>query len=127
MFNLRFDIEELWAIQQLVRRTDQQGRVWDQADMSEVHRGILALTGSTTFFCIIALSEEFLWWIEAQVPQHFDLGRSNRGRNILVKVFHALHDKEKEESNDVWENALQDAQRGDPGADQDSTPGYASP
>jgi len=86
--------EELWWVQNLVRQADRQGAPWDRDDMAEVHRGLLRLHGQPAAATWpIPASIGFLWQIENQVPQSLDLGRSNLGRSILMKVFRALHEE----------------------------------
>ena len=106
---LTLTLEELWVIQQLVRETDDLGAEWDKDDMKRIHGAILTLTGqqpNTTED--LEASDGLLWQIENQVPQSLDLGRSNLGRNILLKVFTAIQSMEEvdEESiPDVFRNA----------------------
>ena len=101
-------LDELWTLQQLVRRAQgspDYGECWDQEDMRMIQQGILALTSPTDeqvsqvglpLGWALPASEGLLWQIEAQVPQTLDLGRSNIGRSILMKVF-ALMNKEEED------------------------------
>ena len=85
-------LEELWFVQQLVRRTDHLGEPWDREDMRKVHNGILSLAArSPDAEHELDVSDGFLWQMENQVPQALDLGRTNIGRRILVKVFAALN------------------------------------
>ncbi len=85
-------LEELWFVQQLVRRTDHLGEPWDRDDMRKVHSSILLLTNKPPDTeHELDVSDGFLWQMENQVPQTLDLGRSNIGRRILVKVFAALN------------------------------------
>lgn len=86
MAGLSLTLEELWFIQQLVRRTDHLGEPWDREDMRKVHAGILAQQAEY----VLDLSEGFWWQVENQIPQTLDLGRSNLGRMILMKVFAVL-------------------------------------
>lgn len=98
---LSLNQEELWTLQQLVRRAQgnpDYGAAWDKDDMRLIQSGILALEGqSPESEYRLECSEGLLWQIEAQVPQSLDLGRTNRGRVILSKVFKLLD----EEAEDV--------------------------
>ena len=98
---LSLNTEELWTLQQLIRRAQgspDYGEAWDRDDMRLIHSGLLALEGRPPEDEYkIDCTEELLWQIEAQVPQSLDLGRSNRGRAILLKVFKLLD----EEAEDV--------------------------
>ena len=109
MPTLTLTLEELWAIQQLVRETDNLGEEWDKDDMKRIHGAILTLIGqqpNTTED--LEASDGLLWQIENQVPQSLDLGRSNLGRSILLKVFTAIQSMEEvyeEPIPDVFRNA----------------------
>ena len=91
MAGLAVTREEAWWVSHLVRRTDHLGEVWDREDMAKLHAAILALQGQPPDAEYqLDVGEGFLWQVEAQVPQTLDLGRSNIGRRILLKVFAAL-------------------------------------
>jgi hypothetical protein len=92
-------IEELWFIQQLVRRTDHLGEPWDREDMRRIHVAILEAITKPNEEVEVELGEGFWWLVENQVPQTLDLGRTNLGRRILIKVFAALSGTEEEEDD----------------------------
>lgn len=90
-----FTLEELWALQTLVRQHTQNGVVWSRSDMRQVHNGIMelrALTPEKRVGAVYAIhaDESLLWLIEAQVPSTLMQGSSYIGRDILCKVFAAL-------------------------------------
>ena len=94
---LSLTLEELWTLQHLMRRAQgspDYGVVWDRDDMRLIHSGLLALEGKPPEDEYrLECTEGLLWQIEAQVPQSLDLGRSNRGRNILLKVMKLLDEE----------------------------------
>ena len=96
MAGLAVTLEEAWWVQGMVRRTDHLGEVWDREDMAKLHAAILALQGQPPDSEYqLDVGDGFLWQVEAQVPQTLDLGRSNIGRRILLKVFAALSVQEE--------------------------------
>ena len=94
---LSLTLEELWTLQHLVRHGQgppDYGVVWDRDDMRLIHHGLLALDGKPPEDEYrLECTEGLLWQIEAQVPQSLDLGRSNRGRTILLKVMKLLNEE----------------------------------
>ena len=124
MPTLTLTCEEWWWVQNLVRRTDHLGEVWDREDMARIHGAILALTGGPAAAThALEVSDGLLWQIEAQVPQTLDLGRSNLGRHILLAVMRAL---QRTEVRDELPAVFRDL---DPGADvagPDRDPGAAA-
>ena len=110
MAQLTLTLEELWVIQHLVRETDDLGAEWDKDDMKRIHAAILNLVGRSGLDTEeLEASDGFLWQIENQVPQTLDLGRTNVGRSILLKVFAAIQSLEEadyeEPIPDVFRNA----------------------
>ena len=116
-------LEELWFVQQLVCRTDHLGEPWDRDDMRKIHNGILAVSAQQQEAeHEVDVSEGFLWQMENQVPQTLDLGRSNIGRRILLKVFAALN------LEVVCEEPIPGIFRDyDPGADDAGPNGHSGP
>jgi hypothetical protein len=89
--SLSLTLEELWWVQNLVRRTDHLGACWDNDDMRKVHAGILVLSDKPPDAeHALDVGDGFVWLMENQIPQTLDLGRSNLGRRILLKVMAAL-------------------------------------
>ena len=109
MAQLTLTLEELWVIQHLVRETDDLGAEWDKDDMKRIHGAILTLTGQQPEATEdLEAGDGLLWQIEHQIPQTLDLGRSNLGRSILLKVFAAIQSMEEDHEEpipDVFRNA----------------------
>lgn len=127
MSTLSLNLEELWVVQQLVRDSQDLGAEWDKDDMKMVHAAILFLQGKDAFTTIdIECSDGLLWQMENQIPQTLDLGRTNRGRDILLKVFAAIQVTEEETYEepipDVFRRSFGDADpcEDDPSADDNA-------
>lgn len=90
----QFTLEELWVIQERVRQDKDYGAPWDKAEMSLVHKAILALDAQAIETHELECSDGLLWAIENQVSQGLIVGTIPIGRNILRKVFQALHIQE---------------------------------
>ena len=82
-------LDEAWAIRDLVRQHQVYGAPWDKQDMAAVHSAILFMQGQGQS-CDILIDEGTLWQIESQIPSDLMIGTEPTGRNILLKVMHAI-------------------------------------
>ena len=128
---LVLNLDELWTIQQLIRRAQgspDYGECWGRDDMRLIQQGILGLTAEPVdnVGWGLPVTEGLLWQIEAQVPQSLDLGRTNMGRNILMKVF-ALLNKEEEDVLTPIGSPFVNAFGDDDPNDYDSDDAYPKP
>lgn len=112
-------LEELWLIQEKVRQHDHQGQAWNRDDMGRIHQAIISLNGNMNDTREVDLSVGFLWCVEAQVSQREDLGRTDRGRVILRKVFSVLHNGDQGDEDEWIDQVERDANR-DASADRPS-------